>query len=647
MADNGLPTHPPYDVVIARGLRAPMRDGVTLSTDVYRPAVDGEPLPGPFPAIMTRSPYDTRSGKGPSSQARNGEFFAANGYLYAAQDVRGAFESEGDFVLLDGDGPDGHDAIEWLAALPYCDGNVGTQGTSLRAWNQNAAALERPPSLKAMWINQGGSNGNVNALRHNGAFELRWLTWAVAYSTVARESRTDPATQRTQIANAERIYEWLERLPWSKGDSPLAAVPRWEQWALDLYTSADADEFWTNPSRNFEPYRSRSANVPTMYAGSWYDSYSLATIEKFNWFQHELDNQYLLMGPGVHGGPNFDRPMAGEVDMGPRSTIAGNLAESRLHLMLRWFDRWLKGVDNGVDDDPRVRLFVMGGGGGEKTPSGHLLHGGDWREEEEWPIPAAVETVFRLGSDGELSVSSEHDAGPEDGGAGKTTFTVDPANPLPTIAGNLSSMTENLPVPGRARMPDPTTLRRSIVIQGAADQVTRADLRCEPPFGPLADRADVVVFDSPPLSEPVELIGPVELRLSVSCDAPDTDIFAMLLDVYPAGGAWPSGYRLNLADSIMRLRYREGMDRPKLMTPDEIVRVRFELYPVCNRFDVGHRIQLMISGSSFPRFDVNPNTGEPIGRHGEQRSATITLHHGPDNPSEITLPVVAPVGLRL
>src|SRR5688572_623671 len=118
---------PPYDVVIARSLKARMRDGIMLSTDIYRPARNGEALPGPFPAIVTRSPYDTRSGKGPSSQQRNGEFFARNGYLYAVTDTRGRFESEGDFVLLDNDGPDGHDVVEWLASLAYCDGNVGTQ----------------------------------------------------------------------------------------------------------------------------------------------------------------------------------------------------------------------------------------------------------------------------------------------------------------------------------------------------------------------------------------------------------------------------------------------------------------------------------------------------------------------------------------
>lgn len=547
-------SRPEYDVVIARNVGMTTRDGVRLAADIYRPARNGEALPGPFPAILTRSPYDTRSGKGPSSQQGNGEYFARHGYLYASQDCRGRYESGGDFVLLNGEGTDGHDAIEWLAALPWCDGNVGTQGTSLRAWNQNAAALERPPHLRCMWINQGGSNGNVTALRHNGALELRWLSWAVTYSVVSREALADPAIQRRQVREAERLYEWFQRLPWRKGESPLAAVPSWEAWALDLLTHGDADTFWLNPSRNFEPYRDRSADVPTMYAGSWYDSYTRATIDKFLWFKDRLSHQYLLMGPGTHGAPNFDNRLSGEVDMGPGAPIAGNLAANRRALMLAWFDRWLKGLDTGADRAPPVRLFVMGGGGGVRTEEGRLLHGGVWRDEASWPLARAVPTPFYLHEGGRLG----HEPPPGEAASG---FVFDPADPLPSIAGNVSSLTENLPLPGRVRMPDATTFRRAMVIQGAADQVTRADLHCTPPFGPLAGRADVLVFETEPLDEPLEVTGPIEVTLHLSSDAPDTDLFCMLLDIYPASAAWPQGYRLNISDSLMRVRYREGMDR--------------------------------------------------------------------------------------
>ena len=201
------------------------RDGVRLATDVWRPARDGEPLPGPFPAILLRTPYNRAR---PTHQEMC-EFLAGHGYLAAIQDCRGRYASEGEFVLLANEGPDGYDAIEWLASLPYCDGNVGTYGTSYLAWVQNAAAIERPPHLKAMWVNQGGANGNTATLRHNGALELRWLTWAVTFGTVSREALRDPELQASLTRAGERMYEWLRRLPWSGDESPLAGLPSYER----------------------------------------------------------------------------------------------------------------------------------------------------------------------------------------------------------------------------------------------------------------------------------------------------------------------------------------------------------------------------------------------------------------------------------
>ena len=592
----------PYGVIVARNVGKRTRDGLRLSADIYRPAIDGEPAPGTFPAIITRSPYDTRSGKGPSSQSRNGEFFASHGYLYAVQDARGRWESEGDFVLLNNDGPDGYDAVEWLASLPYCTGDVGTQGTSLRAWNQNATALERPPHLRCMWINQGGSNGNTSALRHNGAMELRWLSWAVAYAPVSKEALADP-----------KLQDVLDQIE---------------------LRAHDDEDVWRNTSRNFEPYKDQSADVPTMYAGSWYDSYSRATIEKFLWFKDRLKHQYLMMGPGIHGGPHFDHRMAGDVDMGPNAPIAGNLAESRLHMMLQWYDRWLKGIENGADRLPRVRLFTMGGGKGETNGAGALVHGGHWREEPDWP-PRATPTDYFLHADGLLSTNAP-------AADGSSSFRFDPADPMPTISGNVSSLTENMPPPPRYKPFDPTLFRRSIVVQGAADQVSREDVHCKPPFGqPLSERSDVIAFATPPLQEPVEVTGPVEVEVFLSSTAPDTDLYCMLLDLYPKSPKWPDGFRLNIADGIFRVRYRESMKAPKLMTPGEIVRVRFELYPTSNLFDAGHRIQLLVSSSSFPRFDVNPNTGEPIGRNTRKQIATNTIHFSKTHPSRVILPVAS------
>lgn len=622
----------PYDVVISRSMKLTARDGVKLSVDIYRPAQNGDPLPGPFPAVVTRSPYDTRSGKGPSGQAHNGEFFASHGYLYAVQDARGRFESEGEFVLLDQDGTDGYDVIEWLAALPYCDGKIGTQGSSLRAWNQNATAIERPPHLKAMWVNQGGSNGLKTALRHNGAFELRWFGWAVTNAIHAQEADADPKLQAEIIRHAENFWDWLNRLPWSEGNSPLAALPKWEKWALDLYRNADDGPFWLNRSRNFEPYRDQSANIPTMYAGAWYDSYARASIENFLAYDARLDNQYLIMGAGVHGGPNFDRRMTGAVDMGPGATIKDNIARDRLFLMLDWFDRWLKGDETKFADQPKVRYFRMGGEG-RKNAAGNLLHGGRWFEDSVWPPLGTAPTDYFL-SPGSLA-TTRPDA------ASETSFLFDPADPMPTVAGNVSSMTENLPpFPRMMRTGDPISLRRSLVLQGAADQVTHEGMYAKPPYGDLADRPDVVVFDLGPLATDLEVTGTPEVEIFLSSDAPDTDLFCMIEDVHPASDEWPDGYRLNICDSIFRVRYRDGFDRPTMMRVGEVVRVRFPLYPTSNLFAAGHTLRLLVSSSSFPRFDVNPNTGEPIGRHTHVRPARNTIHTGPDHPSRLILPVM-------
>jgi putative CocE/NonD family hydrolase len=190
-------------------------------------------------------------------------------------------------------------------------------------------------------------------------------------------------------------------------------------------------------------------------------------------------------------------------------------------------------------------------------------------------------------------------------------------------------------------LPTPITLMRVITIQGGADQRTRDDLfGCEPPYGALGDRGDTLAFTTTPLDAPLEVTGPVSVTLHVSSDAPDTDVFAMLLDLYPPSDEWPDGYALNICDGIMRLRYREGMEQPQPLEPGHVYEVTFRLYPTSNLFAAGHRLQLLLGASSFPRFDVNPNTGEPIGRETHRRIAHNTIHHSATYPSRLTLPVI-------
>lgn len=627
---------PEHGVVLARDLGMQTRDGVRLATDVWRPARDGEPLAGPFPALLFRTPYDRTQER----YARMGAFWASHGYVFAVQDVRGRFSSDGDFVLLANEGPDGYDAVEWLADLSFCDGKVGTLGTSYSAWLQSALAIERPPHLCAMWINQGGSNGNTSALRHNGALELRWLTWAVSHGAVSPEALEDPELQQRLLGHSVDMYSWLRRLPWEDGNTPLEGLPDYAAWARDLYEQADAGPFWRQRGLNFEPFDDLTADVPTMYSGGWYDSYTRATTDRYGSLAGRLSNQYLLMGPWTHGDVTLERSWSGEVDLGREAPISSLLGEGGSEdgaprVMLRWFDHWLRGVDNGTDTDAPVRLFVMGGGSGARTNENRLLHGGSWRKAADWPPAGSRAQQFFFHDDGMLAMAVPTSD------EGCSAFRFDPEAPLPTIAASTSSLNEIVPTPDRVNLPSPLALVRVMVIQGGADQRTRPDIQgCQPPYGPLDSRDDVLVFTTPPLGADLEVIGPVEAVLHIESDVPDTDFFVMLQDVYPESDEWPDGYRLNVADGIMRARYRHGMDRPRELVSGEVVELRFPLYPTANRFVAGHRIRILVSSSSFPRFDVNPNTGEPIGRHTHSRVATNTIHHSAAHPSHVILTVV-------
>ena len=636
-----------YDAVLVSNAGMRARDGTWLATDVWRPARDGEPLPGPFPAIVTRTPYSRRAGPGRSPHGtgmawNSGEFWARHGYLGVVQDVRGRFDSEGEFVLIANEGPDGYDAVEWTAALPYCDGNVGTMGTSYMGWTQSAAAVERPPHLRAMWVNQGGSDGRVSAIRHNGAMELRWLAWAVCFGSVSREALADPSLGAELAEHGRAMGEWLRRLPWPAEGGPLARLPSYDRWARALYEGVDDEALWAGsglaPARHYD----RTADVPTVYSGGWYDSYTRATTDSYAALAPRPAGQRLLMGPWNHGARTMDLESAGDVDFGPGATIAGSgllppgegPVEGQLHLHRRWFDRWLRGVDNGVDREPPVRLFVMGGGDGGRTPEGRLRHGGSWRDEAQWPPERAVPTRFYLQPGGQLAQGRP----PTGGGASELRF--DPLDPLPTVSANTSSLYELLAPPERVTLDSPLVLLRSLVTMGGSDQRTRPGVfGARAPYGPLSDRADVLSFASPPLERDVEVVGPVEAELYVSTDVPDTDIFVMLLDLYPPSPEWPEGYRLNVADGLLRLRYREGFD-PRPLRAGERYRVAVPLYPTANRFRAGHRIGLWVSSSSFPRFDVNPNTGEPPGRHTQTRVAHTRIHHAAEAPSMVRLPVV-------
>jgi hypothetical protein len=294
-------------------------------------------------------------------------------------------------------------------------------------------------------------------------------------------------------------------------------------------------------------------------------------------------------------------------------------------------------MDTGVERDRPVRIFVMGGGSGKKDAKGHIEHGGKWRHEDEWPLSRAVETSFYLRADGGLSTE------PGASDDAPVTWTHDPASPVPTVSGNVTGMYEWVPLnPGLDRAYIPQRARmKSVIPDGPLHQKERPEtLNCHAPFRLLSERPDVMVFQTEPLAEDIEVTGSMRVHLWISSSAPDTDFTAKLLDIHPPSAGWPEGFHLPLADSIIRARFREGFDAERFMTPGQVYQVEIELPPISNLFVRGHRIRLDISSSNFPRFDVNPSAGEPLGRHTHMVKAENTVFLDAARPSHVTLPVV-------
>ena len=590
------------DVLERHDVMASMRDGVRLACDIYLPAHDGEFVGGSYPAILERTPYDK------TQRVDIGRYFARNGYVFVAQDVRGRFQSEGEWYAFAHEAPDGYDTVEWIAAQPWCNGQVGTVGASYAGSDQSALATLNPPHLAAMAVRVGASNYHHSSMRHNGAAELRFLVYAFRMAVTSKKAREDPTVKSAVTQAFAQVDDWLLRLPFVRGVSPLQLLPSYEGWIHDVLTHGDYDEYWKQRGYAISEYYDEHADVPTYYIGAWYDSYARSTCENFAALsQRKGSLQKLIMGPWTHGAERVS--FSGDVEFGPQAKL-----DDLNHFQRRWFDQVLKDLDNGIAQEPKVILFVMGGGSGEKDASGRLQHGGAWRFEDAWPLAHTRYTDYYLHADGSLSPDLAGEAPP-------TRYTFDPRDPVPTIGGNLSAGDPVLLAGGYDQRGDPRFFR-------SADRL------------PLNARPDVVSFQTAPLVRDLEVTGPLEVVLYASSSAVDTDFTAKLLDVYPPSPDYPEGVALNLTDSIIRARYRNGPERCELMEPGQVYAFRFPLYPTGNVFAAGHRIRLDISSSNFPRFDVNPNTGGPLGRERRAVVAHQCIYHDPEHPSHLVLPVI-------
>jgi len=572
-------------LLIERDVECPMRDGVILRADVYRP--DG---PGPFPVLLQRTPY----GKGFSSLDQ-AVIFASRGYAVVIQDTRGRWASEGVHYPMRDEFEDGYDAVEWAGAQSWSNGKVGMFGGSYVGFTQWAAAIMRPPSLKAIFAAVTFGDTYEHLIYPGGAFAVGVaMSWSLgAGIPVALERTGVPETEKT---------EWIAKMiaaldSMAPGDAfrylPLEKHPLLSHEGLypffpDCVLHPLRDDHWRSMSITD---RYGQIQVPAYHLGGWYDIFTQGTLHNYTEVRRSGGSerarrgQKLIMGPWLHGPLNG---LVGEVDFGFRASA---IMVDIVGLHLRWFDYWLKGEQNGIMDEPPVRLFVMGRN--------------EWRDEDAWPLSRAVDTPYYLHSSGRANtLHGDGTLGPASPGVEAVdTYVYDPRNPVPTRGGGLCCWQAALP-------------------GGAFDQRE------------IEARPDVLVYTSPPLDADTEVTGPLSVHLWAATSAPDTCFAAKLVDVGPCG------YARNVADGIIRAACRDNTTELVPVPRGEPLEYVIDLAATSNAFLAGHRIRVEISSSNYPRFTRHPNALELASSEADLRPAIQAIYHDSEHPSHIVLPVV-------
>ncbi len=558
-----------YDVTVERNVAAKMRDGVTLRADIYRPKAEGK-----FPVLLVRTPYDKTGSMGFGLRA------AARGYAVIAQDVRGRFESEGEWYPFKNESQDGYDTVEWAAALPYSNGKVGMFGGSYVGATQFLAAIAKPPHLSGICPNVTASNYHDGWTYQGGAFE-QWFneSWATGLAK---------NTMRRRLEAGGNAIGWTKILP-LRG-YPVLEAPESEGLApyfTDWLAHPNYDDYWKQWS--IEDHYAQ-VQVPVLSFAAWYDIFLGGSLKNFVRLKTEAGTeaakrgQRLAVTVGGHAGQSSTGKV-GAVEFGNK--LPADLDE----ITLRWYDWLLKGEANGVEKEKPVKIFVMGKN--------------EWRDEDDWPLARAKNTRYflhssgaanGLGGNGSLSAVAPADEKPDQ-------YVYDPNDAVPTIGGPLCC--------GAL----PTGI-------GPEDQ------------RPAEARSDVLVYTTPAFAKDTEVTGPVSLDLYVSSSAVDTDFTGMLVDV------WPNGFAQNLTSGILRLRYRNSQEKPELANPGETYHIAVDLWSTSNVFLAGHKLRLEVSSSNFPRFDRNLNTGEEQARATRMIKATNVIYHDKAHPSALVVPVV-------
>jgi putative CocE/NonD family hydrolase len=567
-----------HEVSVETAIMVPMRDGTRLATDLYRP----KDLTGALPTILIRTPYNKSANPNGDASAK---FFASHGYAVVVQDVRGKFASEGQFHVYEGDKTDWTDTFDWIGAQSWSTGKIGTYGCSYLGEGQIIAAQQRHPKhIAAIAQAAGGNLGRVGRRRQfwgsveGGAFSISInFGWMPVYASLDKGARPMPKLDLASFFRTLPVIDMTDR-----AGSPSA------DWRNFLERSPD-DPWWD--ARGYLSEKD-SVSVAALHSSSWFDlaeeALEEADIFRRNGVNDRARNgQYAIISPTTHC--NSERANS--------QTKVGELVvgDARLHypeIWLAWFNHWLKGDEHAIDALPRIQYYVIGRN--------------EWRASDRWPIAGMRETPFYLSSDGGANSAN---------GNGRLsltkpareradTFTYDPANPVPSRGGSICCTGNPKDVPGSFDNRD------------------------------IEQRPDILVYTTDALRDGLELTGPIRAVVYLSSKAPDTDLTAKLIDVFPDGRA------MNIQEGITRVRYRDGFDKARMMEPGKVYEVPVDLHATSWYLPPGHRLRVEISSSNFPRFDRNLNTGGHNYDETTWKVAANTVHHSAAQPSRLILPVV-------
>ena len=581
-------------------LLVPMRDGVGLSTNIWRP----KGAKGPLPTILWKTPYNEHVLRG--STARFAAEAVRNGYAFIVQNERGRYFSQGKYEILGYPQTDGYDTLSWIAKQSWSNGKVRTLGCSSSAeWQLALAALNHPAHAAMVPMAAGAGIGKVGPFWEQGNFytggvpRTLFAIWMYGVDNPLRAQLPQELTgpMRARIARYNDLdakkpdVEWKKHiwhLPYASLLSSLGEPPATFE---SMIARGPGDPAWKQGGLYDD---SMGWGVPALWFNSWYDVSIGPNMALYNHARsvnsdrEASANQYVVVGPNPHC--QFAR-LGKDYKVGDREM--GDASFPVNQQIFGFFDRWLKDQPKAfAADTPHVRYFTMGAN--------------RWQSDAQWPPKAATPVRMYLHSngransmygDGVLSFDAPRTDEPKD------SYRYDPANPVQTIGGG-------------------DCCNGGVVIPGAFDQRQ------------IASRHDVLVYTSAPLQEPMEVTGFVDAVLQVSSSATDTDFAVKLVDVAPDGTAWIIG------DTMLRARYRNSYVKPELMQPGNVYTLKPTPITTSIQFGKGHRIRVEVTSSNFPKFARNLNTGGPNETEREAVVADNAIHHSAEHPSYLELPVV-------